>query len=81
MIENTAFMGDLVLYLPDATNAFLKNNEWNMIFKWSLSFCQESVHLNSVTKKMLHLVTSYFLICFYFLKCVLLLYNSMLYTV
>jgi hypothetical protein len=24
MIENTAFMGDLVLYLPDATKVFLK---------------------------------------------------------
>lgn len=58
MIENTAFMGDLILYLPDATKVFLQNNEWNTIFKWSLSLCQESVHLNSVTKKMLHLVNS-----------------------
>ncbi|XP_046453275.1 coiled-coil domain-containing protein 134-like [Daphnia pulex] len=56
MIENTAFMGDLVLYLPDATKAFLKNNEWNTIFKWSLSICQQSVFLSTATKKMLHLV-------------------------
>ncbi|KAI9564286.1 hypothetical protein GHT06_008024 [Daphnia sinensis] len=56
MIENTAFMGDLVLYLPDATKAFLKDNEWNTIFKWSLSLCQEAVFLSNNTKKMLHLV-------------------------
>jgi hypothetical protein len=56
MIENTAFMGDLVLYLPDATKVFLKNNEWNTIFKWSLSICQQSVFLSPATKKMLHLV-------------------------
>jgi len=56
MIENTAFMGDLVLYLPDATKVFLKSNEWNTIFKWSLSMCQQIVFLSSTTKKMLHLV-------------------------
>ncbi|KZS21485.1 Coiled-coil domain-containing protein 134 [Daphnia magna] len=56
MIENTAFMGDLVLYLPDATKAFLKDNEWNTIFKWSLSLCQETAFLSNNTKKMLHLV-------------------------
>jgi hypothetical protein len=62
MIENTAFMGDLVLYLPDATKVFLKKNEWNNIFKWSLGMCQQTVFLNSTTKKMLHLVNMSFFI-------------------
>ncbi len=52
-------MGDLVLYLPDMTQRFLKNNEWNNLFKWSLSICQEMPILDQATKKMLHLVYSY----------------------
>ena len=59
MIENSAFMGDLVLYLPDMTQRFLKNNEWNNLFKWSLSICQEMPILDQATKKMLHLVTPF----------------------
>lgn len=57
LIENSAFMGDLVLYLPDTTKEFLiKNNEWNNLFKWSLSICQAMPILDRYTKKMLHLV-------------------------
>lgn len=62
LIENSAFMGDLVLYLPDMTQKFLKNNEWNNLFKWSLSICQEMPILDQATKKMLHLVCSYMLL-------------------
>ena len=56
MIENAAFMGDLILYLPDITKEFLKNNEWSTVFKWSLGICQETMFLDQNTKKMLNLV-------------------------
>jgi len=60
MIENAAFLGDLVLYLPDITKELLKNNEWSTVFKWSLSLCQEAKFLDKNTKKMLHLVSCFF---------------------
>ena len=57
MAENTAFLGDLALYLPDATTRLLlRNNEWNNSFKWSLGFCQEVPFLDQATKKTFHLV-------------------------
>ena len=62
MIENAAFMGDLVLYLPDFTKELLKNDEWSTVFKWSLSLCQETKFLDKNTKKMFHLVSSIFVV-------------------
>ena len=64
MIENAAFLGDLVLYLPDITKELLKNNEWSTVFKWSLSLCQETKFLDKNTKKMLHLVRVFFFFFF-----------------
>lgn len=50
MIENISFMGDLVLYLPDASKSLLRDNEWSTFFKCILSLCRESAFLNSGMK-------------------------------
>ena len=41
--ENTVFFGDLLLRLPDITADILKRHkDWDLIIKWSVSFCNES---------------------------------------
>ena len=59
LLENTAFLGDLLLYLPDVSQPLLKkNNEWNQLFLWSLTFSRETSYLDKTTKTLLYLVRS-----------------------
>lgn len=60
LIENTVFLGDLVLYLPDSTAKLLRNTEWSNIFNWSLGFCRGVPFLDRATEMMLHLVFRFF---------------------
>ena len=55
-MENTAFMSDLFLYIPDVTKPFFKNNEWDTMFKWSLGFCREIPFLDPASKTLFYLV-------------------------
>lgn len=56
IMENTAFMSDLFLYIPDVTKPFFKNNEWDTMFKWSLGFCREIPFLDPASKTLFYLV-------------------------
>jgi len=55
IMENTAFVSDLILYIPDLTKPFLKNNEWNTMLRWSLGFCRQIPFLDTASKKLFHL--------------------------
>ncbi|XP_014277857.1 coiled-coil domain-containing protein 134 [Halyomorpha halys] len=57
ILENTAFLGDIILRLPDFTQQVIVNNtEWNELFKWSLIFANKSQLLDSKTITLLNLV-------------------------
>ena len=56
IMENTAFISDLILYIPDLTKSFLKNNEWNTMLRWSLGFCRQIPFLDVATEKLFYLV-------------------------
>ena len=59
-MENTAFISDLILYIPDLTKSFLKNNEWDTMLRWSLGFCREIPFLDAASKKLFYLVKHLF---------------------
>lgn len=43
VLENTAFLGDLVLRLPDISHSLLdSNSEWASVLQWAVSFCNDT---------------------------------------
>ena len=55
--ENTAFFGDIVLRLPDIAHDILRRSqEWNIILKWSVGFCNDTEIYEARDKKLLHLM-------------------------
>ncbi|KAK9507454.1 hypothetical protein O3M35_007306 [Rhynocoris fuscipes] len=57
VLENTAFIGDIVLRLPDLTHSILKNHtEWSYLLKWSLTFTNQTQLVDSKTNILLDLV-------------------------
>ncbi|KAK7076992.1 hypothetical protein SK128_016002 [Halocaridina rubra] len=57
-LENTAFMGELLLHLPDVTHNILKSNKpWELLFTWGIFFTSESKFLDKNTSKFIYLVS------------------------
>ncbi|XP_065058216.1 coiled-coil domain-containing protein 134-like [Rhopilema esculentum] len=57
VVENTAFLGDMLLRLPDITHKILKRNkEWQIIVNWSVGFCNETGLFDNANEKLLSLV-------------------------
>ena len=41
MVENTAFLGDLILRLPDIIHDILKRKkDWTLLAQWGVGFCE-----------------------------------------
>jgi hypothetical protein len=44
VLENIAFVGDILLRLPDITHNLLKANpEWNLTVQWGIGFCNDTL--------------------------------------
>ncbi|XP_045617202.2 coiled-coil domain-containing protein 134 isoform X2 [Procambarus clarkii] len=57
-LENTAFMGELLLHLPDIMHDLLQDNKpWKLIFTWGAFFATQSKFLDKNTNKFIHLVS------------------------
>ncbi|XP_049763965.1 coiled-coil domain-containing protein 134-like isoform X2 [Schistocerca cancellata] len=58
ILENTALFGDILLHLPEISTKILdSNNEWRVMFEWSLNFANQSQLLDSSTRKLIDLVS------------------------
>nr|CAI5816957.1 unnamed protein product [Callosobruchus analis]CAI5862296.1 unnamed protein product [Callosobruchus analis] len=59
ILENTALFSEIVLRFPDIARSLLKtNNEWNVMFQWSIAFCNQMKYLlDSSTIKLLSLAS------------------------
>ncbi len=57
VMENTCFLGDVLLRLPDAVHPRLSaDGEWGALFRWCLSFVEGSGLTDESTDKLLGLV-------------------------
>ncbi|XP_066947546.1 coiled-coil domain-containing protein 134-like [Macrobrachium rosenbergii] len=57
-LENTAFMGEVLLHLPDITHSILKNNKpWQLLFTWGIFFASQSKFLDKNTSHFIYLVS------------------------
>lgn len=57
VLENTALFGDILLRLPDITyKVYTKSREWELLARWSLSFCNETQIYDETDSKLLHLM-------------------------
>ncbi|XP_046853707.1 coiled-coil domain-containing protein 134-like [Xenia sp. Carnegie-2017] len=57
IVENTAFLGDIVLRSPDiAHKLFARNKEWKLLTLWSLSFTNNTRIYDDTDSKLLHLM-------------------------
>ncbi|XP_068210101.1 coiled-coil domain-containing protein 134-like [Palaemon carinicauda] len=57
-LENTAFMGEVLLHLPDITHSILKNNKpWQLLFTWGIFFASQSKFLDKTTSHFIYLVS------------------------
>lgn len=55
--ENTAFMGEITLRLPDMTHALLnKNKEWQLLVRWAVGFCNDTNVFERKDSELLHLM-------------------------
>jgi len=58
VLENTAFLGDIVLRMPDLTHGIMKNHsDWNNIFRWSLTFTNKTQLVDNKTSVLIKLVS------------------------
>lgn len=58
ILENTALFGDILLHLPEICTKILdSNNEWRVMFEWSLNFANQSLLLDKSTRKLIDLVS------------------------
>ena len=59
VIENTAFLGEIVLHLPDLSHELLqKNKDWDSLIRWCVNFTNDTRILEKKDQKMLHLVSN-----------------------
>ena len=57
VVENTAFLGEISLRLPDITNSLLHvNSKWFQTAAWAVQFSEASNVFVGVDAKLLHLV-------------------------
>ncbi|KAG7166251.1 Coiled-coil domain-containing protein 134-like [Homarus americanus] len=57
-LENTAFMGEVLLHLPDITHALLRDNKpWQLLFTWGIFFATQSKLLDKNSDKFMYLVS------------------------
>ncbi|KAK8725756.1 hypothetical protein OTU49_010464 [Cherax quadricarinatus] len=57
-LENTAFMGELLLHLPDIMHSLLRDHKpWQLVFTWGAFFATQSKFLDKNTNKFIHLVS------------------------
>lgn len=57
ILENTALFGDILLRLPDITyKVYSKSNEWDLLARWSISFCNETQVYDEADSKLLNLM-------------------------
>ncbi|KAJ7389739.1 hypothetical protein OS493_029639 [Desmophyllum pertusum] len=57
VLENTALFGDILLRLPDITyKVYSKSKEWDLLARWSVSFCSETQVYDETDTKLLHLM-------------------------
>jgi len=57
VLENTALFGDILLRLPDITyKVYSKSNEWKLLARWSVSFCNETKVYDGTDSKLLNLM-------------------------
>jgi hypothetical protein len=56
ILENTAFVGDFAIQLPEITQRILKRKkEWREVLKWAVDFCNRSSVYQENESHMLHL--------------------------
>lgn len=57
VLENTALFGDILLRLPDVTyKVYTKSKDWELLARWSLSFCNETQIYDETDSKLLYLM-------------------------
>lgn len=57
ILENTALFGDILLRLPDITyEVYSKSKEWELLARWSVSFCNETQVYDETDSKLLNLM-------------------------
>jgi len=57
ILENTALFGDILLRLPDITyKVYSKSKEWELLARWSVSFCNETQVYDETDSKLLNLM-------------------------
>lgn len=57
VLENTALFGDILLRLPNVTHeVYRKSKEWELLARWSVSFCNETKVYDETDSKLLHLM-------------------------
>lgn len=57
VLENTVFLGEIVLRLPDVTHALLRNStEWQMTVRWAVEFTNDTKILSGNEEKLLSLM-------------------------
>lgn len=57
VLENTALFGDILLRLPDITyKVYSKSKEWELLARWSVSFCNETQIYDETDSKLLYLM-------------------------
>lgn len=58
ILENTAFMGDILLRMPDISQPILRSSgEWPVLYAWSLAFANQTQLLDNSTNKLIDLVS------------------------
>ncbi|KAK2563506.1 Coiled-coil domain-containing protein 134 [Acropora cervicornis] len=58
ILENTALFGDILLRLPDITHkVYSKSKEWDLLARWSISFCNETQVYDEMDSRLLDLVS------------------------
>lgn len=57
-LENTAFLGEILLHLPDLTHQLLRQNKpWQLLLTWGLFFATQSKFLDKNTNSFIYLVS------------------------
>lgn len=57
-LENTAFMGEVLLHLPDITHDLLRDHKpWQLLFTWGVFFATQSKFLDKNTASFIYLVS------------------------
>lgn len=57
-LENTAFLGEILLHLPDTMHQLLHQNKpWQLLFTWGLFFATQSKFLDKKTNSFIYLVS------------------------